>query len=153
MPEIRDITMDNWQAIIRLKVRDDQSDFVASNLYSIAQSKFGDEYEGHWDLFPFAIYDEDKPVGFLMYALNYSHPTHQAFIQRLMVDENFQGRGYGRFGMKWMLELFRADERIEAVAISYEPGNDVARKLYASFGFEETEKIVDGETEATLKIR
>jgi diamine N-acetyltransferase len=153
VPEIRDITMDNWQAIIRLKVRDDQSDFVASNLYSIAQSKFGDEYEGHWDLFPFAIYDEDKPVGFLMYALNYSHPTHQAFIQRLMVDENFQGRGYGRFGMKWMLELFRADERIEAVAISYEPGNDVARKLYASFGFEETEKIVDGETEATLKIR
>ncbi len=153
MPEIRDITIQNWQDIIRLKVRDDQKNFVASNLYSIAQSKFGDEYEGHWDLFPFAIYDGNKPVGFLMYALNFEHPTHQAFIQRLMVDENFQGKGYGRFGMNWMLDLFRADERIKIVGISYEPHNEIARTLYADLGFEETGKIVDGETVATLKIR
>ncbi len=153
MPEIRNITIDNWQAIIDLKVRDDQKNFVASNLYSIAQSKFGDEYEGQWDLFPFAIYDEDKPVGFLMYALNFVHPTHQAYIQRLMVDENFQGKGYGKFGMNWMLDFFRADERIKVVGISYEPHNEVARKLYASLGFVETGKIVDGETEAVLKLR
>lgn len=153
MPEIRNITIDNWQAIIDLKVRDDQKSFVASNVYSIAQSKFGDEYEGHWDLFPFGIYDNDKPVGFLMYALNFSHPTHQAFIQRLMVDESFQGKGYGKFGMNWMLDFFRADERIKMVGISYEPHNEAARKLYASLGFEETGKIVDGETEAMLKIR
>jgi diamine N-acetyltransferase len=153
MPEIRNITIKNWQEIINLKVREDQKTFVASNLYSIAQSKFGDEYEGHWDLYPFAIYDEDKPVGFLMYALNFEHPTHQAFIQRLMVDENFQGKGYGKFGMNWMLDLFRADERIKMVGISYEPHNETARKLYAVLGFEETGKIVDGETEAMLKIR
>lgn len=153
MPEIRAVTIENWQALIDLKVRDDQKNFVASNVYSIAQSKFGDEYEGHWDLFPFGIYDEDKPVGFLMYALNFSHPTHQAFIQRLMVDENFQGKGYGRFGMNWMLDFFRADERIKMVGISYEPHNEVAQKLYAGLGFEETGKIVDGETEAMLKIR
>jgi diamine N-acetyltransferase len=151
--ELRPVTIENWQALIKLKVREDQKDFVASNLYSIAQSKFGDEYEGHWDVFPFGIYDGDRPVGFLMYAYNFEHPTHQAFIQRLMVDENFQGRGYGRFGMEKMLEVFRADERIKAVGISYEPHNEVARKLYASYGFVETGKIVDDETEAMLAIR
>ncbi len=46
MPEIRNITIENLQEIIDLKVRDDQNNFVASNLYSIAQSKFGDEVEG-----------------------------------------------------------------------------------------------------------
>lgn len=153
MPEIRNITIENWQDVINLKVHEDQKTFVASNLYSIAQSKFGDEYEGHWDLFPFAIYDDDKPVGFLMYALNFEHPTHQAFIQRLMVDENFQGKGYGRFGMSWMLDLFRADEHIKMVGISYEPHNEVARKLYAGLGFVETGRIVDEETEAMLKLR
>jgi diamine N-acetyltransferase len=62
----------------------------------------------------------------------------QAFISRLMVDENQQGRGYGRFGMTWMLERFRGDDRIRAVGISYEPENEVGRKLYASLGFIET---------------
>lgn len=154
MPEIRPVSIDNWRELIDLKVREDQKHFVASNLYSIAQSKFGDEYEGHWDLFPFGIYDDEgKPVGFLMYAVNFSHPAHQAFIQRLMVDEKFQGRGYGKFGMKWMLDVFYADERIRAVGISYEPYNEAARKLYASLGFEETGRIVDDEIEAMLKIR
>ena len=153
MPEIRPVTKDNWQELIKLKVRDDQTHFVASNLYSIAQAQFGDEYEGHWDLFPYGIYEDDAPVGFLMYALNFEHPKQQAFIQRLMVDEKFQGRGYGRFGMRALLDIFRADERIHEVAISYEPENEGARKLYASLGFVEPGEMVDGETLAILKLR
>jgi diamine N-acetyltransferase len=153
MPEIRPVTLSNWEALSNLKVREDQKKFVASNLFSIAQSQFGDEYEGHWDLFPFGIYDEDNPVGFLMYALNFSHPKEQAFIQRLMVDEKFQGKGFGKFGMEKMLEVFRANERIKDVSISYEPNNEIARKLYASFGFIETGEIVESEVVARLKLR
>jgi diamine N-acetyltransferase len=62
--ELRPVTKDNWGALIKLKVREDQKNFVASNLYSIAQAQFGDEYEGHWDLYPFGIYDGDTPVVF-----------------------------------------------------------------------------------------
>jgi diamine N-acetyltransferase len=154
MPEIRPVTKDNWQELIRLKVREDQTHFVASNLYSISQSQFGDDYEGHWDLHPFGIYDDGNiPVGFLMYAFNFEHPKQQAFIIRLMVDDKYQGKGYGRFGMETMLEIFRADERIDTVGISYESENDVARKLYASLGFEETGKMIEGEVEAILRLR
>ncbi len=154
MPEIRPVTKDNWKELIRLKVREDQTHFVASNLYSIAESQFGDEYEGHWDLFPYGIYDDDDtPVGFLMYGCNFEHPKQQVFIQRLMVDENHQGKGYGRFGMEKMLELFRADERIQEVGISYEPENEAARKLYASLGFEETGEMVGDEVLAVLQLR
>lgn len=153
MPEIRPVTKENWEALIKLNVRQEQRNFVASNLYSIAQAQFGDEFEGHWDLFPFGIYDGDVPVGFLMYALRFEHTKHQAFIQRLMVDEKFQGKGFGRFGMEWMLEIFRADERIKTVGISYEPENDGARNLYASLGFVETGEIVDGEVVAELNLR
>jgi len=69
------------------------------------------------------------------------------------VDEKFQGQGYGRFGMKKMLEIFRADERIQQVGISYEPENDVARQLYASLGFVETGRIIEDEVEAVLNLR
>ena len=153
MPEIRPVTKDNWKDLIRLKVRQDQTHFVASNLYSIAEAQFGDDYEGHWDLHPFGIYDENLPVGFLMYALNFEHPKQQAFISRLMVDEKQQGKGYGRFGMEKMLEIFRTEERIKVVGISYEPENETARKLYASLGFEETGERVGEEVLAVLQLR
>ena len=50
---LRLVTAENWRALIKLKVREDQSHFVASNLYSIAEAQFGFDDEGHWDLFPF----------------------------------------------------------------------------------------------------
>lgn len=154
MSEIRPVTRQNWRELIRLKVREEQTHFVASNLYSIAEAQFGDDFEGHWDLYPFGIYDDtNAPVGFLMYGLNYEHPKQQAFIIRLMVDAKHQGRGYGRFGMEKMLETFRVDERIRAVGISYEPENEGARKLYAKLGFEETGEMIDGEVVAVLRLK
>jgi len=152
-PSIRPVTRDNWRELVELKVREDQTGFVASNLYSIAESQFGDEYDGHWDLFPYGIYDGDIPVGFLMFGCNFEHPTHQAFIQRLMVDQSFQGKGYGRFGMEQMLDLFRADERIKTVSISYEPENEAAKKLYARLGFVETGQMIGDEAVAFLQLR
>jgi diamine N-acetyltransferase len=150
---LQPVTADNWKALVKLKVREDQNHFVASNVYSIAEARFGEEFEGHWDLYPFGIYDEEMPVGFLMYGCNFLHPTQQVFIYRLMVDEKYQGKGYGRWGMEKILEVFRADNRVKAVGISYEPDNDVARKLYASLGFVETGRILFEEVEAVLNLR
>ena len=152
MPELRPVTNDNWKELIRLKVREDQTHYVASNLYSIAEAQFGDDDHGHWEFHPFGIYDGSTPVGFLMYGINFEHPKQQAFIIRLMVDEKYQGKGYGRFGMEKMLESFRADERIRVVGISYEPENEGARKLYASLGFVEPGELIEGETLAVLKL-
>ncbi|HND49125.1 MAG TPA: GNAT family N-acetyltransferase [Anaerolineales bacterium] len=155
MPEIRPVTKDNWKELVALKVRDDQKHFVASNLYSIAESQFGETIpgEGHWDMFPYGMYDEGTPVGFLMLSYNYEFARFQGFILRLMVDDAHQGKGYGKFGMNWMLEKYRADGRVRVVGISYEPNNEVARTLYANLGFQETGEIVDGEVLALLNLR
>jgi len=55
--------------------------------------------------------------------------------------------------MNWMIELFRADERVKGIGISYEPENEVARKLYAKLGFVETGEVFEGEVVAALKLR
>jgi RimJ/RimL family protein N-acetyltransferase len=151
--ELRPVTQENWQSLIKLRVRDDQKDFVASNLYSIAESQFGFEEEGHWDLFPYGLYMNDEPVGFAMTGLNLNHPRFQGLILRLMVAEKHQGRGYGRAAMKVMKELFLANARVKAVCISYAPENDVARKLYTSLGFVETGEMLESEVLAVLQLR
>lgn len=155
MPETRPVTKDNWRELIELQVGEDQKHFVATNLHSIAEAQFGyDEPEGgHWDFCPFGIYDGDSPVGFMMLGYDYSNSKQQAFIVRLMVDEKYQGRGYGTFAMQKALEVFRSDERIQVVGISYEPENHTARKLYASLGFVEPGEMIGTEILAVLKFR
>ena len=151
---IQPVTKQNWQTLTKLKVREDQNHFVAPNVYSIAESQFGfDEQDGsHWEMFPYGIYDGETLVGFLMYGCNFSHLEFQAFITRLMVDENHQGKGYGKFGMQKMLKIFWADDRIRSVGICYEPENEVARKLYASLGFVETGEMLGDEALAVLRL-
>ena len=151
--ELRPVTVENWNSLIKLKVREDQKDFVASNLYSIAEAQFGFDEEGHWSLFPFGLYVEDEPVGFAMTGLNYAHSHFQGLILRLMVDEKYQGKGYGRAAMESILATFRADECVNVVCITYEPENDPARKLYASLGIEETGEFMENEVVALLRLR
>jgi diamine N-acetyltransferase len=153
---IQPVTKSNWRALSKLAVREDQKKFVASNVYSILESHYGyDEPDGsgHWDMFPYGIYDGETPVGFFMYGYNFSNQEFEAFIIRLMVDQNHQGKGYGKFGMQQMLDIFRQDERIHDVGISYEPENEVARRLYASLGFVEPGKMLEEETLAILHLR
>ena len=152
---VQPVTINNWRDLSHLKVREDQKNFVASNVYSIAESQFGYDHpeDGHWDMAPYGIYDGGEPVGFLMIGYNFSHARTQGFIIRLMVGEKYQGKGYGKFGMHWILDHFRKDERIQRIGISYEPDNEVARTLYASLGFVETGEIDQGEVVAELQIR
>ena len=151
---IQPVTKGNWRSIAKLKVREDQNHFVAPNVYSILESHYGyDEPDGsgHWDMYPFGIYEGELAVGFFMYGYNFSNHDFEAFIIRLMVDENYQGKGYGKYGMQKMLETFSQDERIRNVGISYEPENNVARKLYTSLGFVET-GMLGNETLAVLRL-
>ena len=62
MVELRPVTKKNFEQVIRLEVSQDQLRYVASNLYSIAESKIFPE------CIPLAIYDGEKLVGFIMYA-------------------------------------------------------------------------------------
>jgi diamine N-acetyltransferase len=152
MPEIRPVTKDNWRSLSNLQVSDLQKNFVMPNVYSIAQAQFGIDYQGHWDLQPFGIFEDGEPVGFLMFGYNFQNLVYQAFIIRLMVDERFQSKGFGRFGLEKMLEIFRAEGRVKVVGISYEPENTVARKLYASCGFVETGEMLGPEIMAFLNL-
>ena len=56
----KEVTPDNFEAVINLKLRDDQVGFLENNLYSLAESKVFDYLE------PRAIYNDDELVGFML---------------------------------------------------------------------------------------
>jgi|SRR5579884_1978985 len=141
---LREITRDNWEDCIRLAVGEGRERYVASNVYSLAESRF------YPDMVPLAIYAGETMVGFVMYGLD--PRDNQFWIYRLMVDRAHQGTGYGRAALAQVLARMRRLPGCRAVVIGYEPDNLVAARLYASFGFREIGPAPWGETLAKLDL-
>jgi GNAT superfamily N-acetyltransferase len=88
---LKDVTAANWEAVVGLELTDDQEDMVASNAYSLAESKFTPLAR------PRAVYAGKSVVGFLMYEpLADEGKPQEVSIYRFMIDRKHQGKGYGR---------------------------------------------------------
>jgi diamine N-acetyltransferase len=145
--KLKDVTADNWEAVVELELADGQEDLVASNLYSLAESKFDP------DARPRAVYAGDHVVGFLMYDVQQTKDRQgKASIYRFMIDRKHQGRGYGRAALAAALAEIRALPGMRKVSIRYVPDNPVAKPFYASFGFREVGRDDDGEIIAELTL-
>ena len=69
MLHLEKVNGNNVWDILKLTVSESQKNFVATNEISIIEAYTAITGNGH--AFPFGIYDEDKPVGFLMIASVY----------------------------------------------------------------------------------
>src|ERR1044072_3556576 len=111
---LQNVTARNWRAVARLKLAPEQKDLVASNLYSIAQSKFDP------DAYPRAVYAGRELVGFLMYDVwETKARTREASIYRFMIDVKYQAKGYGRAALMHALDEIRAIPGMKKETIRY----------------------------------
>lgn len=131
---LREITPENFKECVELKVADDQKTFVATNVYSIAQSKI---YPTH---LPFAVYkDDDEMVGFVLFGFDTDDDRY--YLGRLMIDEKHQGRGYGRAATLAVIEELKKNKDCREIYLCCAPENTNAERLYKSIGFERTEEL------------
>lgn len=138
----KEITKENWEECIELKVSKEQENFVASNTYSLLEASFSDS------LYPLAIYNAETMVGFLMYEKD--DVAKDMGMCRLMIDTKYQNKGYGKAAIIKLLDFIREKYGSTRFYTSFEPENIVAEKLYESIGFIKTGKML-GE-EILLKI-
>lgn len=133
MVEFVKINEDNYEAVLRLKVTDEQNEgkFIAPNVRSIADAYL---YREAGDVFPYAVQDGDEVVGFIL--LDEDEEEKELMIWRMMVDKDYQGQGYGKAIVEKVMEEFEADSRFDVLIADYVKGNEVMGKLLESFGFE-----------------
>ena len=144
MINLRDITMENFEKCLDLELTAEQKNFVASNMYSLAEAK------ADGVSVPYGIYNDEEMVGFIMYDYNPENST--AYVTRLMIDYHFQGKGFARKAMNLVLNEIKEIDECKLIHISYSPKNEVARKLYQSLGFEITGEMSYGEEVAEMKL-
>ncbi|WP_046226950.1 GNAT family N-acetyltransferase [Paenibacillus dauci] len=158
MITLRKITLENRRDIFNLEVLEEQKKYVASNLSSVASCYVLSINGGN--PFPLAIYAEEQPVGFVMitYGITgYDLPRiaeGNYCILRLMIDQQYQNKGYGRKAMKRIIEFIRTYPAGPAKYcwIPYSPDNTSARKLYESFGFRDNGEICHDELITVLQL-
>ena len=148
-----------WE-LLKLKVSDDQTNFVASNDISIIEAYTAITGNGY--AFPFGIYNDDVPVGFLMIGFDVDDYWDDApeiargnyNLWRLMIDKAYQGKGFGKKAVRLALDFIMTFPcgSAECCWLSYEPENEAARHLYESFGFNETGEMDGEEVIAALKL-
>lgn len=135
MVGLKEITEDNFYEVIELKVNDAQeaSKFVAPNVRSIAECWL---YRKNDDVFPYAVYDKDEVVGFLL--LDLDKEEREYMIWRMMVDEKHQGRGYGRKIIEAAIEMAVKDKGYDVLVADYVEGNVQMKYFLESLGFKRT---------------
>ena len=141
---LRPVTADNWRDVARLRVTAEQREVVAGPTYYLALCAYGDT---GWQ--PLAIYAGEDVVGFLMWAVDPADDS--CWLGGFFIDHRYQRQGYGRLALQAALETLGREQGCRHFALSYQPGNTIARELYSSFGFEETGEWEGDEVVARLR--
>ena len=150
--ELKDVTKINWIDCISLSLHPEQEEYLASNVASIAESKFEPNNQLR------AIYKQDQIIGFLAFCVEDDPPDPEVYwIFRFMIDKNFQGQGYGKKALILVIEEIKklGAKRIKTM---HKPKNKIAGKLYQNLGFsyisnlDRIDSLDDGDLLMEMKI-
>lgn len=149
--ELRRINSDNvWQVCeLSETLPDSQRDFVADNAYSIAEAYCAP------NAWPRAIYYQDDLVGFIMMHIGEDFDDGiacpGAFLWRLMIARDFQGKGLARAALYRVMRDLKA-RGFSEIRTSHGPGEAGPEGFYRQLGFSPTGKIEEGEHVMRLKF-
>lgn len=159
MIRFEEITNKNIWKVCALEPFENQKDFVAENIQSLAEA-FATRNEGN-NALPLAVYYDDVLVGFVMIGKGTVGNAEESdlikenySLWRLMIDKRYQGQGLGKQTMDAVIALIRTFPFGEAkkVWLSYEPENTRARAIYQRYGFVENGEMCGNEIVAVYDL-
>ena len=131
MVQLREITKENLDDVLKLKVAKEQEAYVSTVSHSLSQA-----WVYRDTAYPFAIYGGDVLVGFVM--MGFYEAKRQYTLWKLLIDERYQHYGYGRqtveLAKRYLIDNFGATE----IYLGVHQDNATAIRLYQSAGFAAT---------------
>lgn len=141
---LEEVGPENWR--VNLKVKEAQKGYVSdlSNILARAYAYRDSRSKA------FILYLGEIPVGTAMY---YDLDEWQAYdFSQLLIDERYQGRGYGKEACELVLDKMRQDGKFKKVVLCYIEGNTVAEKMYESLGFRTTGEVDEDEIVMSMEL-
>jgi diamine N-acetyltransferase len=141
---LRPVDGDNWRDIAHLQVAPSQREFVAEPSYYLALCCYGKDWR------PLAIYLGEQVIGFMMWAVDPADDS--CWLGGIMIERSYQRKGYGRQAVQRAISMLAREHGYRDFALSYQPANLIAKHLYTSLGFSETDEWEDDEIVARLSL-
>ncbi|UOB81509.1 GNAT family N-acetyltransferase [Bacillus sp. ZJS3] len=142
--QLKIVTRENWEDALKLQVKKDQRKFVPSVAVSLAKVYIkpdGDNVE----YMPFAIYDGELMVGFVMHAV-IKETADMYWINGFIIDQKQQGNGYGKAALQESIHLIKNTfKACKEIRLTVHKDNISAKKLYERYGFQSLGHDYDGE--------
>nr|WP_272907679.1 GNAT family N-acetyltransferase [Paenibacillus xylanexedens] len=91
---------------------------------------------------PYGIFAEDHMVGFILFD-NEIYNDGYYWILRFMIDEKYQGKGYGKLAIQEVVRMLQERSDCQQIRVSHVPHNSAANTLYKCIGFQETGEFED----------
>lgn len=136
MIEFKEINQDNFYDVINMKLP--TGTYCAQNVYSLAEAwLYGENAK------PYAIYDDHKLVGFIMFDVDYDE--RELGIWRMMFAPEHQNKGLGYETMKKIISEYSKCQKFDYIYLFCSPQNKPALHLYKKVGFYETGEIEEDE--------
>ncbi len=147
MISLRKITEDNFIDAFNLKLGFGQDRFVSHPIRSLAQA-----YVYRNQCQPFGIYNDEEMVGYVMVIYDYDIPEYD--IWHMMIDEKYQGKGYGKAALGQVLSYIgiKPFGDSDKVTLTCNKDNAAALTLYRHIGFIETGMADDDEIELSMRL-
>ncbi|PFE29531.1 GNAT family N-acetyltransferase [Bacillus anthracis] len=142
--QLRVVTRENWEDALKLQVKENQRKFVPAVAVSLAKVYIkpdGDNVE----YTPFAIYDGDHMIGFIMHAV-VRETTDMYWMNGFIIDQSQQGKGYGKVALQESIYLIKNTFKVcKEIRLTVHKDNIPAKKLYERYGFQPLGHDYDGE--------
>lgn len=72
---------------------------------------------------------------------DYNIKDKSIWLDRLMIDSNFQGHGYGKAALDFIIKYLKENFNLKIIYLSVHDTNSLAIQLYETFGFFNTQNI------------
>ncbi|MFJ8521079.1 GNAT family N-acetyltransferase [Bacillus cereus] len=142
--QLKVVSRENWEDALKLQVKENQREFVPAVAISLAKVYIkpdGDNVE----YIPFAIYDGNLMVGFIMHAV-VRETSDMYWINGFIIDQKQQGNGYGKAALQESIYLIKNTfKECKEIRLTVHKDNISAKKLYERYGFQSLGHDYDSE--------
>lgn len=130
MLKLTKVTEDNWMDVASLSVKDGQESFVAPAVGILARGYVYRDCNAR----VFVIENDGTIVGAALVREFKDEPLGYD-LQQFMIDQHYQGRGYGSQALQLILDELRREGRYDHVEVCVKKDDEEAIRLYEKHGF------------------
>ena len=133
MIRLTDVTEENWVALLSLSVRDDQKKYLAPPVGILARAYVYRNCNAKVRV----IQNDDTVIGLALIREFTDEPLGYE-LQQFMIDQCYQGKGYGSEALTLILNELKAEGHFDHVEVCVKMEDVEAIHLYKKHGFVDT---------------